>query len=87
MKKVAKNKIPGRELSPLRQYVRDVVRCAGLDRPGSDYDGMLGRAVIRMVDGFASEGHSGMSARLTREIFNRVLDGFENSTLPSSALR
>lgn len=46
-------------------------------RKDSDYDGMLGRAVLRMAELFSSEGHSGMSARFARAYFNWLCDAYD----------
>lgn len=45
---------------------------AGLMDQDSDYDGMLGQATIELVKTFADQGHSGMSADLVRDLFNRL---------------
>jgi len=52
-----------------------------LDRVGmfeedADYDGMLGTAVVELMKTFAGQGHSGASAGITRDLFNR-LSNFE----------
>ena len=56
----------------LVEHARRELERAGLFKKESDYEGMLGHAVMKMVEVFAAEGHSGMSADLTLEIFNRV---------------
>lgn len=48
-----------------------------LDRTGllgsdSDYDGMIGAAVMELVKVFARQGHSGMSAQITASLFNEL---------------
>jgi hypothetical protein len=45
---------------------------AGLLSPESDYDGMLGRAVLDLVRVFSEQGHSGYSAMATVDLFRRV---------------
>ena len=47
---------------------------AGLFSKDGDYEGMLGNAVMELIKVFASQGHSGFSAQLTRELFNLVSD-------------
>jgi hypothetical protein len=47
---------------------------AGLFSKDSDYEGMLGNAVMDLMKVFASQGHSGFSAQLTRQLFNLVSD-------------
>lgn len=56
----------------LMDYAREEVERAGLLDSVSDYNGMLGRAVLELVDVFSRQGHSGMSASLTLEIFRHV---------------
>ncbi len=45
---------------------------AGLFGEDSDYGGMLGEAVMKLVRVFADEGHSGMSAGMAISIFEKV---------------
>lgn len=47
------------------------------DEEDGIYDGMLGRAVLKMCEGFAAEGHSGFSASIARMAFNAICDEFE----------
>lgn len=56
----------------LVEYAREEVRRAGLLDVDSDYDGMLGTAVMELVEKFAEQGHSGYSAAATLSIFARV---------------
>jgi hypothetical protein len=44
----------------------------GLFEPDSDYEGMIGQAVMELIKTFASQGHSGCSAGITRDLFNRL---------------
>lgn len=48
------------------------LRRAGLFDADSDYNGMVGEAVLKLVKVFAEEGHSGMSADITLSVFDRV---------------
>lgn len=45
---------------------------AGLFDKDSDYEGMLGEAIMELVRSFSRQGHSGMSAAMTSEIFSRL---------------
>lgn len=58
--------------SPLVAHARRELTGAGLFSKESDYDGMLGEAVLDLVKTFASQGHSGFSAMTTLDIFDRV---------------
>jgi hypothetical protein len=56
----------------LMTFARAEVRRAGLLDSDSDYGGQIGACVLRMVEAFGWYGHSGGSAEMTLEIFNRV---------------
>lgn len=45
---------------------------AGLFDRDSDYNGMLGKAVMELMQTFAEQGHSGASAALTVDIFDKL---------------
>jgi len=53
-------------------FAKRELELAGLFGEDSDYGGMLGNAVLKMVEQFADEGHSGMSAGLAVSIFQKV---------------
>lgn len=59
-------------MSNLVNHARCELTKAGLFSKESDYEGMLGPAVMALVRVFAKQGHSGFSASLTRQIFDRV---------------
>ncbi len=56
----------------LVEYAKSELKLAGLFDKDSDYGGMLGDAVLKMVEQFADEGHSGMSAAMALAIFRKV---------------
>lgn len=56
----------------LVDYARSELTRAGLFDQDSDYGGMLGNAVMKLVEQFADEGHSGASASLTISLFQKV---------------
>jgi hypothetical protein len=45
---------------------------AGLFDKDSDYGGMMGEAVMKMIRVFAEEGHSGFSANMAVNIFSKL---------------
>lgn len=45
---------------------------AGLFDKSSDYEGNIGHAVMELMDTFAEQGHSGFSAMMVLEIFDRL---------------
>ena len=59
-------------MSNLIAHAERELRLAGLFDKDSDYGGMVGEAVMKLVRSFAEEGHSGYSAMLTLAAFDRV---------------
>jgi len=56
----------------LEKHARRELEIAGMFDSDSDYGGMLGNAVMRMMREFSEEGHSGFSASLTTTLFEKV---------------
>lgn len=63
----------------LVQHAERELKLAGLFDKDSDYGGMLGHAMIRLIKVFAAERHSGASAGISRMLFAK-LSNFENLT-------
>jgi len=61
-----------RKPSNLMLHAKRELEIAGLFDKDSDYGGMLGPAVLKMVKVFADEGHSGFSAGLAVSLFQKV---------------
>lgn len=59
-------------MSNLVKHAENELKLAGMFDKDSDYDGMLGKAVLDLVKVFAKQGHSGFSAHQTLRIFNEV---------------
>lgn len=59
-------------MSNLEEYAKSEMQRAGLFDKDSDYGGMIGDAVMKMIKVFADEGHSGVSAPMAINIFERV---------------
>ena len=59
-------------LANLKAHAEEELRRAGLFDKDSDYDGMLAEAVMELMEVFADQGHSGFSAMLTLDLFNRL---------------
>ena len=59
-------------MSNLVKHAKKELKLSGLFDDDSDYDGMLGEAVLELVKVFAKQGHSGFSAHQTLRIFNEV---------------
>lgn len=55
------------------EYAANELRRAGLFDEDSDYDGMLGDAVLEIVKVFSKQGHSGMSAAMVTAILEKLL--------------
>jgi len=60
-------------MSNLVTHAETELRRAGLFDKDSDYGGMLGEGVMKVVKVFAEEGHSGMSAAMTVSILEKLL--------------
>jgi hypothetical protein len=54
------------------KHARNELNIAGLFDKDSDYDGELGKAVMRLIETFDNEGHSGASAAMVSSIFNKL---------------
>lgn len=59
-------------MSNLETFARDELQRAGLFDKDSDYGGMMGEAVMKMIKLFAEEGHSGFSANMAVNIFSKL---------------
>ena len=59
-------------MSNLTSHAETELRRAGLFSKDSDYEGMLGKAVLELMKVFAKQGHSGFSAHLTLDLFKRL---------------
>lgn len=62
----------GHKPGNLEAYAESELRRAGLFDKDSDYGGMMGEAVLRMVRDFSDEGHSGFSAGMAQHLFKTV---------------
>jgi len=56
----------------LKKYAKNELELAGLFGKDSDYEGMIGKAVMELIEVFAKQGHSGNSAMTTLHIFDKV---------------
>jgi hypothetical protein len=56
----------------LHDYAKSELKLAGMFDRKSDYGGMMADAIMKMIDAFADEGHSGMSAAMAIDIFQRL---------------
>lgn len=63
----------------LIEFAKQELSIAGLLDKDSDYDGMVGEAVLKLVEVFAEQGHSGFSAAMTLDVFNKVAS-YQNLT-------
>lgn len=61
-------------MSNLVDHARRELERTGWFDADSDYNGMLGKAVLELIEKFAEQGHSGMSARITRTLFAELSD-------------
>lgn len=56
----------------LVEHARRELELAGWFDKDGPYDGMFGPAVIKMMEAFAAEGHSGMSAGIALQLFSTL---------------
>ena len=56
----------------LIEYAKTELNLIGLLDNDSDYDGLLGKAVLELLTVFAKQGHSGCSADLVSDLFNKL---------------
>lgn len=59
-------------MSALEKHARRELELAGLFDKEADYGGALGRAVLELIRTFSSQGHSGGSAHMTLDLFERL---------------
>lgn len=59
-------------MSNLIDHATKELTRVGLFDKDSDYDGMLGDAALELITTFANQGHSGMSAEMTIQLFERL---------------
>lgn len=62
-----------RVIANLVDHAKDELQLAGLFDKDSDYDGMLGKAVLELAKCFSNQGHSGFSANMTLDIFDKLM--------------
>lgn len=59
----------------LIDFAKKELEQAGLfDKEKDFYGGMTGTSVLELIDVFAKQGHSGMSASIVRNLFNKLAD-------------
>ncbi len=61
-------------MSNLVEHAKFELELAGLFDKDSDYGGMIGEAVLELIERFSEQGHSGFSAGMVNSIFNKLVD-------------
>ena len=59
-------------MSALIDHATEQLTKAGLFDKDSDYEGELGNGVLELITTFAGQGHSGYSAELTIQLFEKL---------------
>ena len=59
-------------MSNLKKHAEIELQMAGFLSKDSDYDGMVGEAVLELIDIFSKQGHSGASAGIVISIFEKL---------------
>lgn len=57
-------------MSNLVEHAKRELELSGV---GDDYDGMIGKAVIQLIETFANQGHSGYSAEVVTSVFSELV--------------
>jgi hypothetical protein len=60
-------------MSNLLDHARAELKRAGLFDKDADYNGKLGKAVLSLIRCFAGQNHSGASAKLALDVFDRLV--------------
>lgn len=61
-------------MSNLVRHAERELRLAGFFDADADYGGMLGKAVLKLIEDFAAQNHSGGSAFMARHLFAELSD-------------
>jgi len=56
----------------LKEHAKYELEKVGLFDKDSDYGGMIGKAVMELIEKFSEQGHSGFSASMVVDIFNKL---------------
>jgi len=72
MKIAIASKIKRVVFASLVDHAKRELELAGLFDKDSDYDGMIGKAVMKLMNNFSGQGHSGFSANWTRDLFDQL---------------
>ena len=59
-------------IAGLVEHAKKELELAGLFDKDSDYEGMVGKAVMDLMKCFSNQGHSGFSASMVMDIFGRL---------------
>ncbi len=59
-------------IASLVEHAKEELERAGLFDKDSDYDGMIGKAVMDLCKCFSGQGHSGFSANWVMDLFNQL---------------
>ena len=61
-------------MSNLIEHAKKELELAGMMSEDSDYNGMLGKAALELIEVFSQQGHSGCSAGMTVSLFRKLAD-------------
>ena len=60
----------GEKIMSLKEHAKYELEKAGLFDKDSDYNGMIGNAVMELIEKFSEQGHSGFFALIVIELDN-----------------
>lgn len=69
-------------LQSRHEYFVKRLKELGMYDADSDYNGMIGKAIEELSMKFAMQGHSGMSSKVTMELFNQLMKEWESQPIP-----
>jgi len=61
-------------MSNLIKHAKKELELAGMFDKDSDYNGDIGKAVMKLMEVFSEQGHSGCSAAVTLSLFSKLAD-------------
>ena len=72
----------GRQMSDRHTLFKKRLTELGMFDKDSDYDGMIGEAIMELSEVFADQGHSGMSAVITVQLFHQLMQEYNDGDSP-----
>lgn len=65
-----------------KDFAKFWINKRGISDSDSDYNGMLGQAVMELAEVMSTQGHSGTSASMVSELFYQLNQAYQNADSP-----